>query len=78
MSIQEAIDRSVSHNETVSLDWTDTNEQELLTAPGLEDTARNPLEPVAWMEGWGTTDEGEEWRIHLYQAESPFLGSDDQ
>lgn len=57
--IQRAIERSISHNEIVTLDWSEDLESELDNR--CEDSANNTT--YGLLEYWGN-DEGE-WRVHL-------------
>jgi hypothetical protein len=56
----EAIDRSVSHDEIVSLDYTDALYTDLLVA--CEDNVDVEGE---YEDMWGTTESGHEWRVYL-------------
>lgn len=58
MNTQEAIDRSISHNEIVTLDDNPETREEL--GELCEDSAKNGN----ILEFWGERD-GENWRVHL-------------
>jgi hypothetical protein len=55
----EAIDQSVSHDEIVSLDYTDTLYTGLLVA--CEDN----VDAGEYEDMWGVTEDGHEWRVYL-------------
>lgn len=59
MTAQEAIERSISHNEIVHAEYDEDLATELQFA--CEDSAENG----DVYEFWGTTDGGSEWRVHL-------------
>lgn len=54
-----AIDRSVSHNEIVTLDYA------YEVATDLSAESEDSVEANGVTEYWGTRDDGEEWRVHL-------------
>lgn len=59
----DLIARSIEHDEIARAEWTQALEDDLI-APvggGREDHAENG----DVVEFWGTTDAGEEWRVHL-------------
>lgn len=58
-NIETAIKRSVSHSEIVSLEWTADLEAALLAE--CEDSVATSDR----VEAWGTTEDGDEWRVHL-------------
>lgn len=68
MNAQQAISRSVSHNEIVTLGPFDA-----ATFVDLRDELRRLSEDYVWtttsrgnlVEFWGKTDDGDEWRVHL-------------
>lgn len=61
MTAMDLIERSVSHTEIVSADWTAELAEEL----DLE--CEDSLEASeTTVEYWGTTDDGGEWRVHLH------------
>lgn len=59
MTAKQAIERSVSHTEIVTLDWSE----------GVESTLYEECDGCTgtrWgVELWGTTAEGGLWRVHL-------------
>jgi hypothetical protein len=55
----EAIDRSVSHDEIVTLDYTDALYTGLLVA--CEDN----VDAGEYEDMWGVTEDGHEWRVYL-------------
>lgn len=55
----DLISRSVSHNEIVTVDYTDDLAESLLVC--CEDNTHGNTE----IEYWGTTDDGNDWRVHL-------------
>jgi hypothetical protein len=61
MNAKQAIERSVSHNEIVTLD----HDSEALDA--LESESEGSADNTAYgvHEFWGTTDAGDEWRVHV-------------
>lgn len=61
MTTEQAIARSVSHNEIVTLDY----DAEALDA--LESESEGSVDNTAYgvHELWGTTDDGDEWRVHV-------------
>lgn len=60
-TIERAIERSVSHNETVTLDVTSDDARELMME--CEDSV-DVRSQYGWIEAWGTTAAGSEWRVH--------------
>lgn len=68
MTAQQAISRSVSHNEIVTIGPFGAK-----TFVELRDELRGLSEDYVWtttsrgnlVEFWGTTDDGDEWRVHL-------------
>ena len=60
-TIEKAIERSVTHNETVTVDADADDLAELL---GACDDSCDVRDQYGWVEAWGTTDDGDEWRVH--------------
>jgi hypothetical protein len=65
MTAAEAIARSTSHNEIVTLPREHSLEVDLIVES--EDSAENG----SITEYWGTTESGSEWRVHLVSEEAP-------
>ena len=59
MTTQEAIDRSVSHDEIVHMDW--TAECAAVLGRWADDEAR----AIPTHEFWGGEEDGSSWRVHL-------------
>ena len=55
---QDAIARSISHNEIITIDNTDENLEALLVE------CDDHTETGSVHEFWGTDDDGNEWRVH--------------
>lgn len=62
MNAQQAIERSVRHNEIVTIDHDQADWDSLLAAS--DDMAQH-AGPDGVAEFWGTTDSGSEWRVHM-------------
>jgi len=60
--IQGAIDRSVARDEVVTLAWSQQREDALLAVQ--EDGA----DTDRVLEAWGTTEDGDTWRVHLQRG----------
>ena len=61
MTASQAIARSVSHNEIVTIEFNTYTEHDLLAA--CEDWTGNPT--ARRTEFWGTDNDGNEWRVHM-------------
>lgn len=60
-SVRQAIDRSVSHDEIVTMSYSVDAESDLLAlCDGWADGTTDDSE-----EFWGTTNTGQYWRVHL-------------
>lgn len=59
MTAEQAIDRSASHTETVYLSYDAALAEDLL----VECDENN--DTLLFVEFWGTTEDGNEWRVHL-------------
>jgi hypothetical protein len=59
VTAQQAIGRSASHNETVYMSYRESLNEDLLVE--CEDNNRTGT----FVEYWGTTDDGNEWRVLL-------------
>ncbi len=59
MNADQAIKRSISHNETVTLDY------DISLALDLSAACDDNVETASVVEYWGTDDNGNEWRVHL-------------
>ena len=57
---KDAIARSVSHNEIVTIDYTDSDALQTLLVEGDDWIEANGV-----AEYWGTTESGSEWRVHV-------------
>ncbi len=55
----DLIDRSVSHTEIASADWTEELETD------LQAECEDSVDAGERHEFWGTTESGSEWRVHL-------------
>lgn len=64
--INDAIARSISHNEIVTMDWTADRELALLAACQDHVDTRDHR----GVQFWGS-DESDEWRVHLRRADVP-------
>ena len=62
--VTAAIKRSVSHNEIVHIDACPADLQSLLLASDDSVEIRGDEGVVDLIEYWGTTDDGDEWRVH--------------
>lgn len=78
-TIDLAIDRSVSHTQTVTVRDADLDDVRALIAAADEYVATKST-----IEAWGTTESGDEWRVHITGAvdvarapRSQYEGSDD-
>jgi hypothetical protein len=57
--MNKQIERSISHNEIVTVDY------DISLAMDLAAECEGSVETTDRVEYWGTTDEGDEWRVHL-------------
>lgn len=64
MNASQAIARSISHNEIVTLEYDET------IAKHLRELSDDWVEANDRIEYWGT-DDGDEWRVHLRQVGGP-------
>lgn len=62
---QQAIDRSVSHREIVTVDYDAEAQSE------LEAASEDSVHTDDVTEYWGTTDDGDDWRVHMRDEERP-------
>jgi hypothetical protein len=63
MNADQAIERSISHNEIVTIEW-DAETESQLSMESDDTTGWMTEGDIATCEFWGG-DEGEEWRVHL-------------
>lgn len=59
MTVEQAIARSISHNEIVRLEWSHDAQTDLIVACDDWNDAGDVRE------FWGTSDDGSSWRVHL-------------
>lgn len=61
---ENAITRSISHNEIVTIEWShEAHEYLLVRCEDHVETGKYDSE-----EFWGTDDDGNDWRVHLRDA----------
>lgn len=67
MTAEQAIARSISHNEIVTLDYDADVYQELLDRVLEADNGIKSdwVDANEVTEFWGTTDDGDDWRVHM-------------
>lgn len=75
-NVSEAIERSISHNEIVTLDWSPSREADLRArSDDSTDSQANNGAPID--EYWANDDAGGmAWRVHLYRAPAYQLDAD--
>jgi len=59
MNAGQAVVRSITHNEIVTIDW-DSADRDYLAIECEDWVANGPV-----TEFWGTDADGDEWRVHL-------------
>jgi hypothetical protein len=59
MTVTQAIARSITHNEIVTLDY------DGLAHAALEALCEGSVNGARVVEFWGVTSAGDEWRVHL-------------
>jgi hypothetical protein len=59
LDVERAIDRSDSHTEVVTLEYSDARAEALLAA------SDDSVDAGRVVEFWGTSEAGDEWRVHL-------------
>lgn len=69
MSAEQAIARSVSHNEIVTIDYSASIAEELGNASEDSVPAYTTASGAVLAEYWGTTEDGGEWRVHVRYPE---------
>ncbi len=62
LDVERAIDRSDSHTEVVTLEYSDARAEALLAA------SDDSVDAGRVVEFWGTSEAGDEWRVHLRRA----------
>ena len=55
----DAIRRSVSHNEIITIDYTNATYSDLLHE------CEDHVDVGGYEDMWGTTESGQEWRVHV-------------